>query len=153
MKIKVHDPMIHYPTLEICWEIGWQKFRRIAQIAQRTYFFGSVIFMNLFFESDFSWYLFFWVSQKIPGPSPPVMYMSEYTPWGSWGPWIFPKYPIVFEFWSNHDPEVNPAKVLLGALNIIQTYRIFSGPYLGQHSNITENFEDFSRHFIRFLTL
>ena len=26
-----------------------RKFRRIAQIAQRTYFFGSVIFMNLFF--------------------------------------------------------------------------------------------------------
>ena len=55
--------------------------RRMAQIAQRTYFFGFVIFMNLFFGSDFSWYLFFWVSQKMPGPSPPVIYMSEYTPW------------------------------------------------------------------------
>ena len=58
-----------------------RKFRRISQIAQRTYFFGSVIFMNLFFGSDFSWYLFFWVSQKMSGPSPPVTYMSEYTPW------------------------------------------------------------------------
>ena len=57
------------------------KFRRIAQIAQKTYFLGSVIFMNLFFGSDFSWYLFFWVSQEMPGPSPPVMCMSEYTPW------------------------------------------------------------------------
>ena len=35
-------------------------------------FLGSVIFMNLFFGSDFSWYLFFSVSQKTPGPSPPL---------------------------------------------------------------------------------
>ena len=60
-----------------------RKFRRIAQIAQRTYFVGTVIFMNLFFGSDFSWYLFFLISQKMPGPSPPVMYMSEYTPWAT----------------------------------------------------------------------
>ena len=42
--------------------------------AQSTYFFGSVIFMNLFFWVWFFLVFIFWVSQKIPGPSPPVMY-------------------------------------------------------------------------------
>ena len=33
-------------------------------------FFGSVIFMNLFFGCDFSWYLFFWIPQKCLGRAP-----------------------------------------------------------------------------------
>ena len=63
MKIEVHDPMIHHPTLEISWENGWQKVRRIAQIAQRTYLFGSVIFMNLFF---WVWYFLVFIFLGIP---------------------------------------------------------------------------------------
>ena len=35
--------------LEFAEKMDDRKFRRIAQIAQRTYFFESVIFMNLFF--------------------------------------------------------------------------------------------------------
>ena len=34
-----------------------------------------------FFGSDFAWYLFCWVSQKMSGPNLPVIYISEYTPW------------------------------------------------------------------------
>ena len=50
MKIEVHDPMIHITRLlKFAEKMDDRKFRRIAQIAQRTYFFGSVIFMNLFF--------------------------------------------------------------------------------------------------------
>ena len=84
MKIEVRDPMIHHLTLEICWENGWQKkFRRIAQIAQMTYFFESVIFMNLFFlDLTFSGIYFMGYPKKCLGRAPPVMYMSKYTPWG-----------------------------------------------------------------------
>ena len=46
MKIEVHDPMI---LLKFAEKMDDRKFRRIAQIAKRTYFFGSVIFMNLLF--------------------------------------------------------------------------------------------------------
>ena len=45
-------------------------------------FFESVIFMNLFFLGlVFPGIYFLGVSQKVPGPSPPVMYMSEYIRW------------------------------------------------------------------------
>ena len=52
MKIEVRDPKL------------------IMQIAQRIYFFGSLISIDLFFGFDFAWYLFFWVSPKMSGPSP-----------------------------------------------------------------------------------
>ena len=39
--------------------------------------FHEFIFLGLIFPGIY----FFGVSQKVPGPSPPVMYMSEYTPW------------------------------------------------------------------------
>ena len=47
----------------------------------RGYIFGFLIFMDLFFGSGFAWHLFFWVSRKMSGPSPPVIHMSEHTPW------------------------------------------------------------------------
>ena len=37
----------------------------------------GLIFLGLIFPGIY----FFWVSQKMSGPSPPVMYMSGYTPW------------------------------------------------------------------------
>ena len=48
MEIEVHDPTIHITRLlKFADKIDDRKFRRIAQIAHRT-FLGSVIFMNLF---------------------------------------------------------------------------------------------------------
>ena len=38
--------------------------------------FHEFILLGLIFPG-----ILFWVSQKMLGPSPPVMYMSEYTPW------------------------------------------------------------------------
>ena len=39
--------------------------------------FHEFIFLGLIFPG-----IYFLGIQKMPGPSPPVMYMSEYTPWG-----------------------------------------------------------------------
>ena len=57
------------------------------QIEQRIYFFGSVIFMDLFFGSNFACMVFiFWGVTKNAWAEPPmsswhVIYIFEYTPW------------------------------------------------------------------------
>ena len=64
MKIEVQDPTL-------------------ANYANYTkdLFWGSVIFMDLFFGSDFAWYIFWGGIAKNEWAETPVICVLEYTPW------------------------------------------------------------------------
>ena len=71
MKIDVHELMIHHRLLKFAEKIDDRKFRRIAQIAQRTYFFWvcnfhEFIFLGLIFPGIY----FFGYPKKCLGRAP-----------------------------------------------------------------------------------
>ena len=63
MKIEVHDPTTHQPT---CIKDVFFWVRN---------FYGFIFFGLILLG------IYFWVSRNMSGPSPPVIYILEYTPW------------------------------------------------------------------------
>ena len=83
MKIELHYPLIHYAIN------SWNLLRKWmtesldeSRKLHKGFIFlalGFVIFMDLFFGSDFAWYLFFRVSWKMFGPGHPGVTTCDVT--------------------------------------------------------------------------